>query len=276
MKLATVEFNAQRHAAIATDDGGWILTEAADVAELISRPDKIDAALRAGRRVEGLRVLLPLRSPRKIVCCGLNYRDHIAETGRETPEYPTLFAKFSDTLTDPDAKITVENASRVDWEAELGVVVGATVRRADQEAAAKAIFGYTVANDVSMRDWQSRTLQWFQGKAFDATTPLGPVVVTADEFDPAVPHQISTAINDEIVQDSDTSQLLFSSADLVSYVSQFTTLDPGDIILTGTPGGVGLGENPPRFLRDGDIVTVSIEGIGSLRNTFSLPLRRNS
>ena len=204
--------------------------------------------------------------PGKVICCGLNYADHIAETGRETPEHPTLFAKYADTLTGPEDEIVVPAGCELDWEAELAVVIGTEVRYADREQAASAIAGYAVANDISLRDWQSRTLQWFQGKAWDRTTPVSDHYVSVDEVDPAAGLEIVCRVNGDVRQRSSTRELVFDAAALVSYVSTFTRLAPGDLVLTGTPGGVGLGMAPPTYLSDGDVVETEIEGIGSLRN----------
>lgn len=272
MRLATVRRAARTHAAVG-DDEGWVLLDEVDAQELICATDwreRAEAALRHPARValERHEFANPVPRPSKVFCCGLNYRDHIVETGRAVPEYPTLFAKFADTLTGADDDIVVRNTDRLDWEAELAVVVGAEVHRADRAQAGAAILGYAVSNDVSMRDWQQRTLQWLQGKAFDATTPVGPWVVTADEIDPHDGLRITCAVNDELVQDADTGDLVFDAADLIAYVSQITVLRPGDIVLTGTPGGVALGMPEPRWLRDGDVVTTEIEGIGVLRNTI--------
>jgi acylpyruvate hydrolase len=204
----------------------------------------------------------------KVICCGLNYGDHIQEMGRELPEYPTLFAKYADTLTGATDTIEVRGSERVDWEAELAVVVGSPLFRADEEQALQAIAGYTVANDVSMRDWQNRTLQWFQGKAFDATTPVGPVMVTPEEVDGDF--DVRGYVNGEQVQAGNTGTLVFGPARLLSYISHFTALRPGDLVLTGTPGGVGMGMKPPRFLQDGDVLTTEISGIGRLENTIRI------
>lgn len=208
-------------------------------------------------------------NPSKIVCCGHNYRAHIAEMGRPEPEYPTLFAKFADTLTGWDADIAVAGApedNALDWEAELAVVVGAVLRDADLDTARAGIAGYTVANDFSVRSWQRRTSQWLQGKAFEATTPLGPDLVTPDEVDPADGLRIVCRVNGVEEQVGSTDDLLFDPATLLAYISEFTTLRPGDVVLTGTPGGVGAANEPPRFLRPGDVVETEIEGIGLLRN----------
>ena len=278
MRLATVIMpEGGTHAALERD-GRWIVFDEPDVGALIASADWRERASQSPRRldVENTALAATLPHPAKILCCGLNYRDHIAETGRETPTYPTLFAKFADTLTGPADDIVVVGAGQLDWEAELAVVIGSSAHRAGRMQARQAILGYTVANDISARDWQSRTLQWLQGKAFDGTTPIGPVIVTADEIDPADGLEIGCAINDETVQLSSTAQLVFDSAELVSYISQFTRLSPGDLILTGTPGGVGLGRTPPRYLRDGDRIRTWIQGIGELRNTVVLPQAKES
>ncbi|WP_430297380.1 fumarylacetoacetate hydrolase family protein [Sinomonas sp. B1-1] len=215
-------------------------------------------------------LVLPLPAPRKVICCGLNYADHILEMGRDLPEHPTLFAKFADTLTGPTDEIAVPAAAQgaLDWEAELAVVVGAELRNAGEEEARQGIAGYTLANDISVRDWQNRTLQWFQGKAWDATNPLGPVLVTADALDPEAGIEITCEVNGVRRQTGNTKTLVFSPAALVAYISQFTVLRPGDVILTGTPGGVGMGMKPPRYLADGDTVVVEAQGLGRVANTI--------
>jgi acylpyruvate hydrolase len=272
MRLATVfDQTHNTHAAIEID-GSWHPLPHRDVSELLRDAEwrgSMDAAAHRDPIIGAVPTLL-LPSPTKVICCGHNYADHIAEMGHEPPLYPTLFAKFADSLCGPTDDIVTDGLSeKVDWEAELAVVVGATISRVDVESARSAIAGYTVANDVSLRDWQRRTPQWLQGKAFDRTTPVGPVLVTRDELDPAAGLRITCAVNDELVQDGNTRTLVFGAAELVSYVSQFTTLRPGDIILTGTPGGVGAARNPPRFLADGDVLTTTIEGIGTLVNRLS-------
>jgi 2-keto-4-pentenoate hydratase/2-oxohepta-3-ene-1,7-dioic acid hydratase in catechol pathway len=274
MKLATLRTaDNGTTAALALGADGYLPLPARDVGELLALPDwqALVAAVATGEKSAvvpaneaELAALLPTAG--KVICCGLNYADHIQEMGRELPEYPTLFAKYADTLIGAADAIEVYGSERVDWEAELAVVVGATLTRAGEEEAAAAIAGYTVANDVSMRDWQSRTLQWFQGKAFDATTPLGPVLVTADEFPAGHGFDVRGHVNGELVQHGNSSTLVFGPARLLSYISQFTTLRPGDVVLTGTPGGVGMGMEPPRFLKDGDVLSTEIDGIGRLEN----------
>lgn len=274
MKLATVRTGpATTTAAVRTGGDSYLPLPASDVGALLADSGwraKVEETVREASASavvvvseSQLAPLLPQAG--KVICCGLNYGDHIQEMGRELPEYPTLFAKFADTLAGPADELIVHGSDRIDWEAELAVVVGATLVRADEDQAAAAIAGYTVANDVSMRDWQNRTLQWFQGKAFDRTTPVGPVMVTPDEFDGGG-FEVRGYVNGELVQQGNTRTLVFGPARLLSYISQFTTLRPGDLVLTGTPGGVGMGMNPPRFLADGDVITTEIDGIGRLEN----------
>ena len=208
--------------------------------------------------------------PAHVFCIGLNYKGHIKETNKPTPEYPPVFAKFASSLTGPNSDISLpSNSLEVDWEVELGVVIGKPARNISVAQARQHIAGYTVINDISMRDWQSRTNQWFQGKNFEAATPVGPCIVTSDEIDHAQDLRISCSINGEIMQDGRTSDLLFSPEELVSYISQFTTLLPGDLIATGTPSGVGMAKNPKRFLASGDVLVSEIEGIGTLSSRFN-------
>jgi acylpyruvate hydrolase len=251
-------------------EGSWRALPAADLSELFAAADWRELALRPGAVVEDPRLRNPLPSPAKVICCGLNYADHIAEMGRDLPRYPTLFAKYADTLIGPSEDIRAPASVSLDWEAELAVVVGRVLRNAGEDDAATAIAGYTIANDISVRDWQQRTLQWFQGKAWDATTPVGPFVVTSDELDPEAGLEVSCLVNGETMQSGNTATLVFGAAALLSYISQFTLLRPGDLVLTGTPGGVGMGMTPPRFLRDGDVVRTQITGIGHLDNTVRL------
>ena len=205
--------------------------------------------------------------PSKVICVGLNYRTHIQETGRELPEYPTLFAKFAETLMGPYDDLAIPSVSeRVDWEAELGVIIGKPVYRAGAAEAADAIAGYTVCNDVSMRDFQHRTLQWLAGKMFQQSTPAGPYLVTPDEVGGAADLEIGCEVDGEVMQLARTSDLLFGPADIVAYVSQAITLRPGDLLLTGTTGGVGDARKPPVYLRPGQVVRTWVEGVGECVN----------
>ena len=245
-----------------------------DVVALLAEPGWAQAALApAGERVAlaGADLAPPVR-PAKVVCVGLNYRSHIEELGRPLPDHPTLFVKFADTLTGPYDDLVVPKVSaEVDWEVELGVVIGRTARGVDEAGAAACIAGYTVVNDISMRDWQWRTMQWDQGKNFEASTPVGPYLVTGDELgDPnatgSVDLEVTCRVDGETMQTGRTADLLFPPAAIVAYVSQFTTLRPGDLISTGTPGGVGAGRDPKVFLAPGQVLETAIEGIGACRN----------
>jgi acylpyruvate hydrolase len=271
MQLATVAHEGRTTAAV-RDGDRWRALPAGDLSALLATTALDRVAGLAGAELPGAVPVLPLPSPRKVVCCGLNYADHIAEMGRELPEHPTLFAKYADTLTGPEDDLVLPEGLDVDWEAELAVVVGAELSGADRDTAARAIAGYTVANDLSVRDWQKRTPQWFQGKAWDRTTPLGPVVVTPDELDPVAGVEVICRVNGVERQRGNTRTLVFDAAALLAYVSAFTTLRPGDIVLTGTPGGVGAGMTPPAYLADGDLVETEIPGIGTLHNRLRLRL----
>jgi acylpyruvate hydrolase len=204
--------------------------------------------------------------PGKIICVGLNYRSHIIEMGRDLPEYPTLFAKYPEALIGAfDPLMLPAESDRVDWEVELAVIVGRRVRHADAGAAADAIAGYSIINDVTLRDWQYRTTEWLQGKTFEATTPFGPHLVTPDEIAPDA--KISCLIDGELMQDSTIADLLYGPADLVSYISTILTLNPGDVIATGTMGGVGHARKPPRYLQSGQTLVARIEGLGETVNS---------
>ncbi len=271
MRYATFKTGSGTTAARKTEDG-WRQLNFASVSDLLAHTpsDKL-AHLQLGEPIPAAAeptLLLP--TPRKIMAAGLNYSDHILETGRDLPSHPTLFAKFADTLTGPYDTITLPSGLSIDWEAELAVVVGATLRGASRQQALAGIAGYTIANDISMRDWQYRTLQWLQGKAWDATTPVGPELVTPDEFDPVAGADISCRVNGEQMQSDNTRTLVFDSAELVAYASTFTTLRPGDLILTGTPGGIGGARDPKIFLQDADVVETEIQGLGQLRNQIRI------
>ena len=241
----------------------------ADVGEVLRRDGWRDWAgeVEGPRQaVEGLDYAPLVPRPDKIVCVGLNYRSHILERGHDLPAHPTLFAKYRRALIGAHDDIVLPVVSdRVDWEAELAVIVGATARHVTVEEAGAIIAGYAVLNDVTARDYQYRTLQWLQGKTFEATTPVGPHLVTLDEC-PAAGLEISCRVDDEVVQESNTAELVFDPPTLVSYISSIVTLEPGDVIATGTPGGVGAARTPPRFLAEGQVVTTRIAGVGECRN----------
>ena len=210
----------------------------------------------------------PLR-PGKIIAIGRNYAEHARETGNEPPPRPLIFAKFPSAIIDPGAAICWDRAitKEVDWEVELVVVIGRRARHVREEDALKHAFGYTVGNDVSARDLQHRTDgQWTRGKSLDTFCPLGPVIVTRDEIDDVQSLRLTTEVNGESMQDGNTRDMIFQVAYLIHYCSQMFTLEPADIIMTGTPAGVGEGRKPKLYLQDGDVVRCSVEGIGTLEN----------
>jgi acylpyruvate hydrolase len=206
-------------------------------------------------------------APKKIICLGMNYRSHIQEMGRDVPPHPTLFAKFARALIGArDPILLPPESDQVDWEVELAFVIGHPVRRADPQEAARAVAGYCVLNDISMRDWQFRTMQFLQGKTFDRSTPVGPALVTLDQVGDATDLLLTCEVDGEVMQKGRTSDLLFPPVELVRYISTIVTLEPGDLIATGTPAGVGSARNPPVFLRPGQVVRSRIEGVGELVN----------
>jgi 2-keto-4-pentenoate hydratase/2-oxohepta-3-ene-1,7-dioic acid hydratase in catechol pathway len=230
----------------------------------------LDAAtLARGSEHEGAAVTLeaPVR-PGKIVAIGLNYRQHATESGVAAPEAPLIFAKFPSSVVGPSAEIVVDRAltQSVDWEAELGVVVGARMRNVPRERALEHVFGYTVVKDVSARDAQSGDGQWVRAKSMDTFCPLGPVVVSTDEIGDPQALRLWTAVNGEIMQDASTADMIFGVAELLAYCSANFTLEPGDLLITGTPWGVGIVREPPVTLQPGDVVETGVDGIGRLRN----------
>ncbi|MFV2020150.1 fumarylacetoacetate hydrolase family protein [Micromonospora sp. LOL_023] len=270
MRLATIR-TATGTTAVRLDTEAAVELGAADVGELLTDPGWADRAATAdGARhpLDGLDHAPLITRPEKIVCVGLNYRRHILEMGRELPEYPTIFAKYPPALIGAGDPVILPAASTaMDWEVELAVVIGTPVRHATEARAAAAIAGYTVLNDVTARDWQYRTPQWLAGKTFESTTPLGPCLVTPDELDLDAGLAVECLVNGEVVQRSDSTELVFGPARLVSYLSTIFTLRPGDVIATGTPGGVGHARKPPRYLADRDLLVTRIGGIGECRNT---------
>ena len=210
--------------------------------------------------------MLPIERPGKIVCVGLNYRDHAEEQGVELPSEPLLFAKWPTSLIGPGEAIVIPPiVTKADYEAELGVVIGARAKSVSKENAFEAVRGYLCANDVSARDLQFSDGQWTRGKSPDTFCPVGPMVPRDDVADPHA-LRIRAIVSGEVLQDSTTANLIFGVDDVISYASQTTTLEPGDLILTGTPAGVGVFRDPQRLLQPGDEVTIEIEGIGSLTN----------
>ena len=243
-------------------DGGT-LTEIdgfSDVGELLKDAaweQKAEAASGATHALDGADLAAVVPSPGKIICVGHNYRNHIKEMGREVPEYPTLFAKYQESLIGPNDDLALpQESDTVDWEAELAVVIGKKGRRISEADAPGHIAGYSVLNDISMRDYQFRTVQWLQGKTWEKSTPFGPALVTKDDF--SAGPLMTSAVDGEVQQSTPTGDLVFTPEFLVSYISTIITLNPGDVIATGTPGGVGHAQDPKRYLQEGQILVTTI------------------
>jgi acylpyruvate hydrolase len=270
VRLATViQAGATSAARVEGDD--VVLLPEPDLGALLTRPDWRDYAAAAGGRTtprDDVRFAATIPSPRKILCAGLNYRSHIMETGRPAPEHPFFFPKFDNSLIGAYEDIPLPAFSdTVDWEAELTIVIGSPARRVAAGDALRHVAGYTVINDVSVREWQRHGPTWTAGKAFEGMTPVGPVLLTTDELPEGEPDLVITcSIDGTEVQRARTSDLLFGVAELVAYLSQVMTLMPGDLIATGTPSGIGSTRTPPRFLKPGELLRTEIEGIGELAN----------
>ncbi|WP_405970575.1 fumarylacetoacetate hydrolase family protein [Streptomyces sp. NBC_00988] len=271
MRLATIRTRGTTAAVrIDTDQSVAVEIGYQDVGALLTRPDWRERASRGEgphHDLTGLDYAPVVPRPSKIFCVGLNYRSHIVEMGREIPAFPTLFAKFAPVLIGAHDDIVLPAVSEaMDWEGELAVVVGARTRKVTPDEAADRIAGYSVLNDVTARDWQYRTKEWLQGKIFEATTPFGPYLVTPDEAD-VTTRTLTTEVDSEPVQQAGIGDLVFDPAALVAYLSTIITLEPGDVIATGTPGGVGHARTPARYLTDSTVLTTRIEGLGECRNT---------
>ena len=278
MKLATfTHANATRIGIVEEDEVVDLAQSAPDLprdmlAFLEAGPTALEAALRAasgGPRIPLAEVQLqaPIRRPPKFLGIGLNYADHVAETGAKTPEHPIIFNKQSTCVVGPYDPIQLPRVSQLlDYEGELGFVIGRRCRHVSREDAADVIAGFLVVNDVSVRDWQLRVHTWTMGKSFDTHGPIGPWIVTSDELrDPHV-LGLRTWVNTELRQESNTKELIFNCFALIEHISTAFTLEPGDVIATGTPSGVGIGTKPPKLLQVGDVVRIEIEGIGAIEN----------
>ena len=269
MKFASVLIDGLPSAVLVEGDSMVPLDGIAELGGLTSSAVLSDPPLVRERTVAASSVVFRASVPRpsKIVCVGLNYLGHVAETGRELPEYPVLFTKFSESLVGPTDDIALPpESSQVDWEGELAIVIGTTGRRIPESQALAHVGGYSVANDVTMRDYQYKTHQWLQGKTWERSTPLGPYLVTPDEVGDVADLALTLTLNGEVMQSGNTSQLLFGVAKLISTLSEFVTLAVGDVILSGTPDGVGFRRDPKVFLHDGDVVRVDISRVGSIEN----------
>lgn len=274
MKLATIRTGngLTRAVRLAPDELTLVDLGVSGVGELLAEPGWQQRAAKANGAsypVEGADFAPVVPDPSKVICVGHNYRNHIAEMGREIPEYPTLFAKFADTLAGAhDDLLKPDETDALDWEVELVVVVGKSVHRASAAEAESAIAGFTVMNDISVRDWQFRTVEWTQGKIWDSSTPVGPYLTTPDDLEggvrPAL--RVTTKVDGQLMQDDNTGTLLFDPVELVRYVSTIIRLRPGDLIATGTPAGVGHARSPKSYLAGGEEVVTEIEALGACIN----------
>ncbi len=276
MRLATVRTpNGTRAARIEADDTLTLL-DFRCVRTVLDDPhwrDVIDDATGPTLSLADADLAPVVPSPDKIVCVGINYRTHIEEMGRAIPTHPTYFAKYRRALIGPHDPIRLpdpEVTTSIDWEGELTIIIGRPVRNASPAEAAAAIAGFCVLNDVSARDWQRRTIQFLAGKTFEAMTPVGPWLTTVDETGEAPALDLVTTVDGMVKQSANTSDLVFGPVDIVADLSRILTLDPGDIIATGTPSGVGFAREPKEFLHPGSSVSVSIEGLGRLDNHCEL------
>ncbi|RRD01148.1 fumarylacetoacetate hydrolase family protein [Amphritea balenae] len=276
MKLARFVYSGQEHLGIVHEDRVYPLPAdqfPSTMPDLLYQFSDLKQALEQQlKSTEGslalnqVRLLAPIAAPEKFIGVGLNYADHIAETGLDTPDFPTLFNKQSSCVTDPEAPIFRPNISeKLDYEGELALVIGKYCRNISADQAKDVIAGYTIVNDVSVRDWQIKSPTWTLGKSFDSHGPMGPWIVTADNIDP---HnlELKTWLNEELRQQSNTRHLIFNCYQLIETLSSVCTLKPGDVIATGTCSGVGVKMKPRGYMKPGDRVTIEISGIGSLSN----------
>jgi len=272
MRLTTIRHEGTTRAARVEGDE-FVLLDAVDVGALLRQGSSGDGDGASIPAAAARRAPL-VTHPGKIVCVGVNYRDHIEEMGREVPPAPTYFAKFRHALigaTDDIQLPAADVSTHVDWEAELAVVIGQEIRHASASEAMAAIAGFTVFNDVSVRDYQRRTTQFLAGKTFEGTTPVGPDLVTADVVGDGSGLAISCSVDGVVKQQSTTSALVFNAVDIIQDLSTIITLEPGDLIATGTPGGVGAARNPPEWLTDGVVLQTEIDGLGLCTNTCRRP-----
>ncbi|MDI9935523.1 fumarylacetoacetate hydrolase family protein [Rhodococcus sp. IEGM 1351] len=271
MKLATLRrAGATVAVRVDSDTTATIIDGYPDLSALLADPDwKTFAQNASGATVDldGADYAPVVPNPGKIICVGLNYANHIQEMGRDLPEYPTLFSKFKEALTGPYDDVIVPSyaAAQLDWEGELAFVVGRQAYQVPEADAEQYIAGYSVMNDYTMRDYQYRTLQWDQGKTFEKASGFGPFLTTTDSY--TFGGTLETKLEGQVVQSTTTDDLVFTPARLVEYISHIVTLQPGDVVITGTPGGVGHARKPGLYIQDGQTVEVTIEGLGTVRNT---------
>jgi len=274
MRVAVARRSGETRVVLSGPDGARVLPfhtlAEAFAAGVLDDPSRFDGEPIASD--EDLDLAPVVMGAGKVLCVGHNYRQHILEMGHGLPDYPNVFSKFNDALVGPNDPIALsDDATLWDWEAELALVIRKPAHRISTDVAEEFIAGYTVANDISARDWQRRSSQWLLGKTFERTTPVGPWLVTSDELDLSAGLTITCHVDGVEKQRSSTADLLFGPAYLVAYLSQVITLQPGDVILTGTPGGVGAAREPQERLTPGQVVTTEISGIGRLHNVCVAP-----
>ncbi|OXS79074.1 fumarylacetoacetate hydrolase family protein [Domibacillus enclensis] len=269
MKLAVFSVDGTKQLGAVQEDRVFLLSEYPPcVKSFIESGESIPSLEgRPSHHLADVAVHIPIAAPEKIICVGLNYIDHCRETGMEPPKSPVIFSKYANALTGHNSDVEIPvNSKEVDFEAELAIVIGKEAKRVSEEEAEEYVFGYTIMNDVSARDLQFADGQWSRGKTADTFAPTGPYVVTRDEVGDPHNLSISLTLNGEIMQDSNTSNLIFTVPQIISFLSQSMTLKPGDLIATGTPPGVGMGRSPKVWLKNGDQMEVTIEKIGTLSN----------
>ena len=278
MKLVQFTCNERLGFGVLTDEGVRDVGSALGITELAvalaehDGMDKIAAATASSELLASSQVVLrrPITRPDKVYCVGLNYRAHVAETGRDMPAYPTLFTRYHDSFVDPGAPLICPSESQhFDYEGELALVIGRHADRVSEDDALNIVAGVTCLNDGSIRDFQKHTTQFTPGKNFRSSGSFGPAIVTLDECGPIEALQLTTRLNGEVVQEAPLSDLIFTVPQLISYITTFSPLRPGDVIATGTPGGVGMARKPPLWLTEGDTIEVSIPRVGKLSNTVA-------
>ncbi len=278
MRVGAVIHEGVKYPYVERDGNVCLMREFAgcDAAALIGLgAEELARVTAAAEPISGETIALPPLRPGKIVAIGLNYMDHVRESGQQPPSVPLVFAKFPSSLAAAGQTIVIdpEVTERVDWEVELAVVIGAGGRYIAAEDARSSVFGYTVANDLSARDLQFSDGQWVRAKSLDGFCPLGPEIVTGDEVPDPQSLDLRTLVNGEVMQDSSTAEMVFGVWELIAFCSRSFTLEPGDVILTGTPWGCGEFMTPRRSLQDGDVVSVSVDPLGTLTNTIKVQAR---